>query len=74
MKKSAQVSVSLITALTASLVTTGGCSRDRDCVDSLGNRIPDAECRSGGRAGAHWIPRAGVQSGGFGTSGGSYGG
>ncbi len=68
MKKSNQVSVSLIVALAAGM-TGAGCSSGGydECRDNQGYLVPESECATGYSTG-HW-----VHVGGFGGSGGSSG-
>ena len=69
MKKSKAVPATLLIALAAS-APSGCASSGDDCVDAMGNVVPDEQCRSYA-SGVHWIRH--VDSGGFGGSGGSGG-
>jgi len=66
MKRSEKVTAALVATVAA--VVSVGCGRSRYCEDSLGRRIPDAECttNSGRYTYPHW-----VYSGGGGYYGGS---
>ncbi len=68
MKKSAQVPASLIAALAATL-PNAGCGQNGECRDINGNILPYSACQSRTVYGAHW-----VNVGGFGGSGGVFGG
>lgn len=70
MKKSKAVPATLVAALAG--VAAGGCNSGGydECVDPMGNVVSDESCRSH-RGGSVWVHR---ESGGFGGSGGYYGG
>jgi len=74
MKKSTSVPASLILGLAASWTTQGcGGGYRNECRDNSGRVLPDSACRGGVGylPGAHWVR---VSTGGFGSSGGYYGG
>ena len=68
MRKSKAVPATLVIAL-AGVMPLGCASSSDDCVDSMGNVVPDEQCRSY-TSGVHWIRH--VDSGGFGGSGGGF--
>jgi len=71
MKRSNFVPATLVASIAA--LALAGCSERRDCVDNLGNKLPDSACRSGSYAGhvyPHWI-YGGSSSGGRITGGSS---
>ena len=70
MKKSRIVPAYLIASMAAGTTVTG-CDSNPSyaCHDRYGRPIPDIGCRNGTVVGAHW-----VQTGGFGGSGGYWGG
>lgn len=56
MKKSSVVPATLVASIAALVVT--GCGERRDCVDNMGNKLPDSACNSGSYAGhvyPHWV-------------------
>lgn len=63
----------MVIALAASMVSLTGCaSTRRECRDATGKVLPSSACTSG-VAGARWVTVRNASSGGFGTTGGSFG-
>jgi hypothetical protein len=49
MKK--EFNLSIVLAVSAAILA--GCGQRRDCVDAMGNRLPDTACRTGSGAGGY---------------------